>query len=231
MNSIRKTDVSHIAKVSAPMYLIGGLKGYIKQPVLMIIKSAIDSKKVVRKVKLDVPKDFKKSYGLISCLYINLSKKMSKKQAYEIVRAVLLPLGIATMQSNFREAEAERNFDNLVHFQQLAKEEGATKLNKVRIDHRSNEKYSYAVTRCMFYEFFCEMGVPELTSIMCSIDNAVFSSYLPNKIRFYRGAGHTICEGASECEFLIENVEAQKLQVSSESESTRLFEFGEENMR
>ncbi len=208
MNGMRKTDVSHIAKISAPIYLIGGLKGYIRHPILMIIKSSIDSKKAVRKIQLDVPNDFKKSYGMVSCLYINLSKKMPKKQAFEIVRAVLLPLGIATMQSNFREAEAERNFDNLVRYQQIAKEEGATRLNKVRIDNISNDKYSYAVTRCMFYEFFREMGVPELTSIMCSIDNAVFSSYLPNQIRFYRGVGHTIYEGASECEFLIENVDA-----------------------
>lgn len=210
MSSIRKTDVSHVAKIVAPMYLIGGLNGYIRHPILMIIKSAIDSKRNMRKIKLDVPKDFKKSYGLISYLYINLSKKMLKKQAFEIVRAVLLPLGIAMMQSNFREAEAERNFDNLVRYQQIAKEEGATKLNKVRIDHISNDKYSYAVTRCMFYEFFCEMGVPELTSIMCSIDNAVFSTYLPNHIRFYREVGHTICEGAPECEFLIENIDAKK---------------------
>jgi len=207
MSSIRKTDVSHIAKVAAPMYLIGGLKGYIKHPILMILRSAIDSKKAVRNIKTDVPKDFKRSYGLISYLYINLAKKMPKKQAFEIVRVVLLPLGIATMQSNFREAEAERNFDNLVRYQQLAKEEGATKLNRVRIDHISSNKYSYAVTRCMFYEFFCEMGVPELTGIMCSIDNAVFSSYLPNQIRFCRGVGHTICEGAAECEFLIEKVD------------------------
>ncbi|MCR4940941.1 MAG: L-2-amino-thiazoline-4-carboxylic acid hydrolase [Treponemataceae bacterium] len=206
MSSIRKTDVSHIAKVAAPMYLIGGLKGYIKHPIFMIIKSAIDSKKAVRKIQLDVPNDFKKSYGLVSCLYINLAKRMPKKQAFEILRAVLLPLGIATMQANFREAEAERSFDNLVRYQQLAKEEGATRLNKVRIDHLSNDKYSYAVTRCMFYDFFSEMGVPELTSIMCSIDNAVFSSYLPNQIRFYRGVGNTICEGAAECEFLVENV-------------------------
>ena len=61
--------------------------------------------------------------GIVVGLFLSLGK-MSKKQVYEIVRAVLLPLGIATMQSNFREAE------------------------------------------------------------------------------------HTICEGASECEFLIENVEA-----------------------
>ncbi len=205
MSSIRKTDVSHTAKVSAPMYLIGGLKGYIRHPVRIIIKSAMDSKKAVRKIKTDVPADFKKSYGLISCLYMNLAKRMPQKQAFEIMRAVLLPLGMATMQSNFREAEAERNFDNLIHYQQLAKEEGATKLNKVRIDHIGNDKYSYAVTRCMFYEFFREMGVPELTGIMCSIDNAVFSSYLPNQIRFHREVGHTICEGAPECEFLIFN--------------------------
>ena len=51
----------------------------------------------------------------------------------------------------------------------------------------------------MLYELFKELGVPELTSIMCSIDNAIFNSYLPNEVIFKRSPG--IQYGKEECEF------------------------------
>jgi hypothetical protein len=60
----------------------------------------------------------------------------------------------------------------------------------------------------MFYEFFKHLEVPELTTIMCSIDNAIFNSYLPEKITFHRnGINNRMVDGASECIFVMENHE------------------------
>ena len=57
----------------------------------------------------------------------------------------------------------------------------------------------------MFFKLFEKLEVPELTSIMCSVDNAIFNFYLPNSIVFSRKIGNTIFEGKKECDFSIKN--------------------------
>ncbi len=173
----------------------------------MLLSSILQLKKTLKGLAIDAPAEFKKSYTMMALIYQNLAKKLPKEEAFEIMRAVVLPLGLATMQANFRAVEADRNYENLVKYQRKAKDEGATKLNRMVIRSEDGNEYRYCVTRCMFYEIFKELGVPELTSIMCSIDNAIFSSYLPNEIRFERSNGHTLYEGAAECEFRIYKVE------------------------
>jgi len=56
----------------------------------------------------------------------------------------------------------------------------------------SKTEYIFKVTKCMFYSLFEKLGVPELTSTMCSVDNAIFNFYLPNSIVFSRTIGNTI---------------------------------------
>ena len=75
----------------------------------------------------------------------------------------------------------------------------------MEIIEKTEDRYVFKVTKCMFYEFFKYLEVPELTRIMCSIDNAIFNSYLPEKIIFHRdGINNRIADGASECMFVIE---------------------------
>lgn len=77
----------------------------------------------------------------------------------------------------------------------------------MEIIEQTDNRYVYKVTKCMFYEFFKYLGVPELTRIMCSIDNAIFNSYLPEKIIFHRnGVNNRMVDGASECMFVMEKV-------------------------
>jgi hypothetical protein len=60
----------------------------------------------------------------------------------------------------------------------------------------------------MFYELFKHLGVPELTIIMCSIDNLIFNSYLPEKITFHRNVvNNRMVDSAHECMFVIEKHE------------------------
>lgn len=35
-------------------------------------------------------------------------------------------------------------------------------------------------------EAFTELGVPELTTVMCEMDNAIFNTYLPEEVSFHR---------------------------------------------
>ncbi len=141
-------------------------------------------------------------------MYIRLKEKIGQEKAFEIIRASVLTSGLAIQQANFRNVEAERRFDNLKKYQQRANKEGSTKLNTMEIVEESEQRYEFRVTRCLFYELFTYLKVPELTSIMCSIDNVIFNSYLPEKLIFHRnGINKTMMQGNEYCEFVIENKE------------------------
>jgi hypothetical protein len=203
-----KTSVNNIAKPSHAMIIIGVLKGYINNPIVFFIKTIVTFKRFKKTIEIDLPKEFINSSGLIAWLYIRLKKKIGKEKAYEIIRVIILCSGLAIQQANFRNVEAERTFENLVKYQKKVKNEGITKLNQMEIIEQTENRYVYKVTKCMFYEFFKYLDVPELTRIMCSIDNAIFNSYLPEKIIFHRnGINNRIADGALECMFIIEKHE------------------------
>jgi hypothetical protein len=199
-----KTNTDCIARPALPLIVFGVLKGYINNPFGFMLGTFLSLPKQIKRVKLDLPKEFIKSNMFIVHLYHRLQKILPKETAFEITRAAILCSAFSVMQANFRNAEAPRTFENLVKYQQRAKEEGATKLNKMKIISLNKNRYEYRVTRCMFFEFFTHLGAPELTKIMCAADNAIFNSYLPDEIVFHRRVGQTIADGAPECEFCIE---------------------------
>lgn len=198
-----KTNTENIAKPALPLVIYGIIKGYVKNPIRFMLGTLITFPKFSKRIKLDLPKDFINSNAFIVHLYRRLQKRISKDKAFEITRAAVLCSALSVMQANFRNVESSRNFENLITYQQKAKEEGATKLNSMRIIRQTENCYEYCVTKCMFFEFYNYMNTPELTKIMCSADNAIFNTYLPNEIVFERGIGKTMPEGAKECYFCI----------------------------
>ncbi len=80
----------------------------------------------------------------------------------------------------------------------------------MEIVEQSNIRYEFHVTRCVFNELFRYLKVPELTSIFCAIDNAIFNTYLPEELVFHRnGLNNTIPQGNKYCEFVIENIKKE----------------------
>lgn len=203
-----KTTVDNIARPSSGMIIIGCLKGYIKHPIRFFIKSLLTFKGFKKTIEMDLPEDFLQSTGLVAWLYIRLKKEVGEEKAFEVMRATKLCSGLAVQQANFRNVEDERSFENLVKYQKRVKNEGTTKLNTMEIIEETDTKYVYKVTNCMFYNFFKEMGVSELTTIMCSIDNGIFNTYLPEKITFHRkGINNRMVDGGRECLFVMEKHE------------------------
>ena len=205
--NILKTNTDNIAKPAISLILMGVLKGYIKNSVRFIIKSKIFFRKYRKNIEIDLPKDFVDSTSFIAWLYIRLRKKIGQEKAFEIIRTAILTSGLAVQQANFRNVESNRSFKNLIKYQQRANTEGSTKLNTMEIIEQSEKKYEFRVTRCVFFELFTYLKVSELTSIMCSVDNAIFNSYLPESLIFHRnGLNKTIVEGNQYCDFVIENM-------------------------
>lgn len=195
-----------IAEPSIPLIAAGVLKAYITNPFGFLIASKLTFKKFKRSISLDLPDDFIETAGFMAWIYIRLKRKMEKEQAFEIIRATVLSSGLAVQQANFRNVEEERTFENIVKYQQMTNQEGTTKLNTMEVIEQSDKRYEFRITRCLFKEFFTHLGVPELTTIMCSIDNAIFNSYLPEQLTFHRnGLGKTFMSGHKYCEFVVEN--------------------------
>ncbi|BEP28143.1 L-2-amino-thiazoline-4-carboxylic acid hydrolase [Helicovermis profundi] len=200
-----KNSNENIAKPSNMLIIIGVLKGYIRRPTIFFLRTIFTFNKFKRTIVLDLPKDFINSSGLIAWMYIRLTHKVGRNKAYEIIRAAILCSGLAVQQANFRNVEDERTFKNLIKYQKKAKESGSTKLNEMEIIEESDRRYIFKVTKCMFYELFKSLDVPELTRLMCSIDNVIFNSYLPEEIIFHRnGVNNRIVDGSPECMFVIE---------------------------
>jgi hypothetical protein len=101
--------------------------------------------------------------------------------------------------------EAPRTFENLVAYQQRTSREGPTRWNEMHILEQSEHKYEFRVSRCMFHDLYNQLGMPELTRLMCEVDNAIFNAYLPEQIAFHRnGPGNRLSDGAPECHFVLE---------------------------
>ncbi|HOP03384.1 MAG TPA: L-2-amino-thiazoline-4-carboxylic acid hydrolase [Tenuifilaceae bacterium] len=205
---LKNTEKNESATPSSSIILLGVLKGYLNNPIWFLIQSKITFKKIRRGINLEFSEEFINTSGFMAWLYIRLREKIGQEKAFEIMRAGILTTGLAIQQANFRNVEKKRTFENLRKFQQKLNKEGITKQNKMEILEESDKKYEFKVTSCAFFELFSHLNVPELTSIMCSVDNAIFNSYLPEKIVFHRnGINHTIAAGHKYCEFVIENME------------------------
>ncbi len=197
---------NHIAKPSKGLIAIGVLKGYIKRPFLFFIGVLLTLGKFKESISDEFSKDFIEANAIIAWLYLRLQKKRPQEEAYEITRAVIMTTGFALQQAGVRCVEDKRTYTNLVKNQKQMHEHGVTKQNTIKIIEDNEKFYKFKVTRCVFLEFFTSLGIPELTKIFCSIDNALFSSYLPNDVLFYRdGPKSTMADGAIECSFNIEN--------------------------
>lgn len=66
-------------------------------------------------------------------MYLQLKERIGQEKAYEIIRAIVIPLGLALQQGNFRVVEARRTFENLITYQQRTHRESLTRWNKMEI--------------------------------------------------------------------------------------------------
>lgn len=200
-----KTNTDVAARPAKPLILLGILKGYVSHPLLVLLKLRKYMKTYKKRLHGTYPDDFIQVVVLMAALYTIFRTTEDSDTAFSLVAAVILPMGLAVQMANFRFVEAERNLENLVHYQQRTNREGPTKLNKMEITEQSSECYAFKVHNCMFLEAFTLLGMSELTRVMCAVDNAVFNTYLPEKIVFHRrGVGNRIVDGAQYCSFVCE---------------------------
>lgn len=201
-----KSAIEHPGQPNRALMALGILQGYLKKPLGFFIITLLTMPKFKQQISPDFPTEFVRANVLQAWMYIRLKDRLGQEKAYEMVRAFVVPIGLALQQGNFRTVEARRSYENLVNFQQQTHREGVTRWNKMEFLEQTPQKYEIRVTDCMYFKFYQSLGIPEMTRLMCAVDNAIFNSYLPEKITFHRnGIGNRIADGASACMFVIEH--------------------------
>lgn len=203
-----------IARPAVFWIVFGVLKGYVRNPLTVLIQAAAGLGALKKQFQGEYPKEFLVSAGFLYALYQALKKRHSEHLAFEICRIAALSSGIAVQMAHFGSVEIGRSFENLLKEHQQTIKTGSTSLNQTEILEVNSEcvtngekkrLYHFRVTRCAFYDFFNCLGVPRLTTLFCAVDNAVFNAYLPEELFFSRmGKSETIPKGAEQCTFLIE---------------------------
>ncbi|MBN1877416.1 MAG: L-2-amino-thiazoline-4-carboxylic acid hydrolase [Anaerolineae bacterium] len=200
-----KSTVESPGQPNKVLMALGGLQGYLKNPLGFFVATLLTIPRFKKQIPADFPAEFVRANALQAWLYIRLKSQVGQEQAYEVVRAIVVPIGLTLQQGNFRSVEAPRSFENLITYQQRTMREGITRWNTLEILEQSAYRYEIRVTNCMYYNFYNQLGIPEMTRMMCAVDNAIFNTYLPEEITFHRnGIGNRIADGAAACQFVME---------------------------
>lgn len=201
-----KSTAEHPAQPNKSLMTLGILQGYLKNPAGFFLTTLLTLPGFKKQISPGFPPEFVRANALQAWMYIRLKKTVGQEKAYEIVRAFVLPVGLAMQQGNFRNVEAGRSFENLIAYQQRTHQEGLTRWVTMDVLAQNASRYEIRVTTCMYFKFYSSLGIPEMTRLMCAVDNAIFNSYLPEKVIFHRnGLGNRIVDGASACQFVLEH--------------------------
>ncbi len=73
----------------------------------------------------------------------------------------------------------------------------------------------FTVNKCFFNSYFSSIGMPFLTSVFCTFDDAFGASLRKDAFRYTRE--HTLAEGAKSCLFVIERAvsDGQKESIAA----------------
>ncbi len=201
--SLSSSDLD-LTKITTPI-LVHLLGQEMRFPRLFMLRCKLTVGRFKKTIDPRFPQDLIELAALPLWVYINLKNKIGEKKAFEYMRIAILTGGIAKWQFNYRAAEKERTFDNLCDAEIEVNKIGFTKWNTLEVVERTDRRFEIKITRCLYHELAKSVGVPELTPVICQVDNAAFNSYLPDKILFHRGGpNHRIADGAKECNFVWE---------------------------
>jgi hypothetical protein len=190
-----------LRKITTPI-LLHMLRGKVRFPWLFLVKCKLTASRFKKTIDPRFPAEMVDMCALPLWVYINLKKELGQKAAFEIMRVAILTGGIAQWNFAYRAADQDRTFTNLCDQEIIVNQNGPTRWNTLEVVERTERRFEIRITRCLYHELSTAMGIPELTPVICQIDNAAFNSYLPDEVAFTRGGpGHRISDGAKVCNF------------------------------
>ncbi len=194
----------NLRSVTGPI-LLHLLQDEVRFPRLFMWRCAATVERFKKRVDPRFPRELVDLAAMPLWVYIRLKERIGQKKAYETMRVAVLTGGIAQWNLAYATMTRERTFANLCEQELVVNQTGPTRWNTMEVIERTDRRFEVRVTRCLYHELTTSLGVPELTPIVCQIDNAGFNSYLPDEVLFHRsGPGHRIADGSMECRFIWE---------------------------
>lgn len=198
------TSQFDMKKVTTPL-LLHMLAKELRFPAFFLLLRKLTLKRFKKTIDPRFPRELIDLAALPAWVYLGLKEKIGQRKAFEIMRVALLTGGTAAQNLQFDTLHKERNFQNFSELEIENNRTGLVRWNKMEVVERSARRFEIKITRCMFHEFAISVGIPEMTPIVCQIDNAMFNSYLPDEMTFDRGLlGGRIADGKRECNFVWE---------------------------
>ena len=191
-------------RVTSPI-LLHMLRKELRSPRLFLLLRKLTVGRFKKTIDGRFPHELIDLAALPLWVYIGLKEKIGQRKAFEVMRVALLTGGTAAQNLQFDTVHKERTFLNFADLEIQNNRTGLVRWNTMEIVERTPRRFEIRITRCMFHELATSLGLSELTPVVCQIDNAMFSSYLPDKMTFDRGGiGRRIADGKHECNFVWE---------------------------
>jgi hypothetical protein len=184
---------------------IGG-SWFIYLPRAHSMKMSIFRKTRWAKTK-DPEAEFVKRMSIAPALYTNLESRVGGEKAFKVMEEILLSIGCHEQWEHLRsmDGSSRSGMARLMAFNELMDQKGTPRFNS-RVYIKQDENIChFKITRCIFHDFFLQVGTPELTKIFCEVDRQFFPQAFI-EFEFHRNGSweNTIAYGKDHCEFVFE---------------------------
>jgi len=90
-----KTNLDRVAEPDGLLVARGILKGYLSHPTLFVLRLMLAMPRTRKRIQKNIPDDISKLLALTIALYTLLLKNVAKEKALSLVKAVVIPIGLA----------------------------------------------------------------------------------------------------------------------------------------
>ena len=154
---------------------------------------------------------FIRRLALFPALYLQLKPRLGTEQALVALRQLMVTIGVREVNGTLQSLNDPPTdpMNRLLAYLEVAARESPNKFFPAAIVEQTADRLHYQITGCFVHEFFTEIGMPELTSLFCDIDEESYPSAFP-ELHFHRDGdmAHTIGRGHPVCDFVLDRKSA-----------------------
>lgn len=148
-----------------------------------------------------------RQFALIASIYLRLKEQFGPARAIDAMGRIMVPTGCASArrQLDSLDASHEPGVARLMAFNEAVQAGDLGSFGRREYLAVTDSLCHYVEHRCLVWEFFTQVGTPELAMHLCQVDHTFFPQAFP-EFTFSRGDSweNTIAYGRNRCEFILE---------------------------
>ena len=140
----------NMKKVTTPL-LLHLLSEDMRFPKLFLLMRKLTLSRFKESIERRFPQRFPRELvdlmALPASVYLNLTKEIGQKKAFEIMRVAILTGGTATQNLQFDTVHKERTFDNFIDLELENNRTGIIRWNTLEVVERTPRRFEMKITR------------------------------------------------------------------------------------